>query len=183
MRKIKFPVGTKRSTRTNVTSVAWATNRRGHNSWKSDNVVGEIGKYLEDHNVVIHPDQHLGITLRWLEDQGYGKRLVKGKRVLLFSFDNDVILSGMEPMFDKPEEVSVSTVEESNPPKPKVVTKNESKPLTQKLVLPPTPAEVLKPPLHRFVEFAEALDKWADVNPDGYKQWVDTVIPWLNEQV
>lgn len=185
MKKIKIPAGSKQQTRINVPAVAWATNRRGHNSWKSDNVTEDIRKYLETHNVVIHPAQTIGATLRWFEDKGYGVRIIKGKRTVFFKFNDDVILTGMEPIFQPSEEEEVATLPESNPTEAKLVTINSNNPALTKLVvppLPPTPEEVLKPPLYRFVEFMEAVDKWADKKPEDYVKWVNAVIPWLVEQ-
>lgn len=185
MREISFK-GMKNQTKVNMSAVMWATNRRGRAPWKNDNVVQQITEYLDKNGVFIHPEQPLGRTMELFETRGYGKRVVRGKRTVQFEFLPDVVLTGVEPIFD-PDKVAAikkAAAAESEPksvvaaPAP-VAAPGATGP---EIGMPPTPSQVLKPPLYRFVEFLELVGTWGDKHPDDYGKWVDTVIPWLEGQ-
>ena len=180
MRKIELKGKVYGSTRQIVEALAWATNRRGRITWKSEsNVVHLIVKYLDDHNVSLRSDTLHGVnhqvrnTMKRLVAEGYAEiaQAKPGTSYTMFRFKDDVDITGYTPMFTDSEgrverrEVGREVVVGNDNPA-HVITAG---PID--IPLPPAP----KPARYLEDDVNKALDTWAERDAEGYAKWAETV--------
>lgn len=167
-----------------IAAIAWATNRRGHNSWKvseetrNRSVSNDILAYLKAHNVKLDDGwtgPRITYVLKLLAGKGFAKIRMHVYGVSEFKFDDDVILSGYMPDFF--DQVTV------NPSVEKVAERVE-----EAIQLPPAkilnlPMPGVKPPRYRADAINDLLDRYADVDPDGYADYADKLVTLLTRSL
>jgi hypothetical protein len=191
MREISLQGRTNKTTREMVEAIAWATNRRGRNPWKSsDNasVVTVIQEYLHEHNVSLigGTDKQSARTkyaLNRLVAEGYAYSKFKGedasKRMVEFGFHPDVNLTGYTPKF-KAVPLIADVGADIGPITPTPVDADRK---YQVLINPNPPPIVPLPPIiiprYKEDEIEALLDKWAQKDSEAYADWADKLIATL----
>jgi hypothetical protein len=210
MRRIEFPPGTRPTTKERVSTLAWATNRRGRNPWKSRNVTAQVSEYVQAAGYA-YDSVDAAAAIKWIVDNKYGfrKHNEGGKRTLEFAFVPDVDLNGHMPahklttertsigsgaghqyaaktkvMAQAQHEQGVATMQSVVHPEPVLHVDpdlNGNSPPVDIVV--PLPGEPERPDLYGLNDFCDLAYAWADINPDGWAAWVDRATESLRAQI
>lgn len=181
-------------TRYAIDCLAWATNRRGHNRWASDDVATSVYNYLVQNHVdmatvdfrgrpgVLVNSHHIQNAMERLVKAGLAKvKYTPGryKRVAEFEFAADVILTGHDvnkrDPIDRLKESATRDAEISKGVG-KIVTALTGPPPKLDIVLP-MPEIPLKP--YRHDEVTDLLSQWQKADADAHADYIDTLITTL----
>jgi len=175
VREIKFDNQSKvyQTTWDMVDAIAWATNRRGRNTWKSSNVAQQIRDYILDHGG--HPDMYprsrVVAVMNKLTNEGYATLSTEGKRYTSFRFFPDVNLNR-----DTPEFVGRKSMIEPADLDDNVIFVNDDE-----VGGLPVPQE--KPERWMANEINQWLDKFAEQSPETYAKYAERLVAGLKTVV
>jgi hypothetical protein len=187
------------STRNTIDALAWATNRRGRNTWThKSNVVPVIAKYLADHRVQIGTENfsvsningRIRTTIWRLVQEGFAE-ITRANGTTgsytSFRFKDDVNLNGHSPVFLPEGPDTRPTYRKGSDSPTHKIPNTAGRDLAERglnvsdvaidldVPLPPGP----KPVRYHESEVNDALDKWAANNPEAYAEWADSVVERL----
>lgn len=175
MREIEFKDKVYAHTQYAVDAIAWATNRRGHNRWESDDVTDTIVDYLKKNNVELVTKSFNGkddvivnrsairrAMLRLAEAKlARVKNSDNARHIIEFEFAPDVILTGHG--VNRTGEAAKMADEAAKPVK-----------LDIELPMPETPFQ-----RYRHDEIDRLLLEHNQRDPDGHADYIDRLIETL----
>jgi hypothetical protein len=181
LREIDFPSNTHEETKRRVLALAWATNRRGRNPWKSRYVVREVVKYLQKEGLDID-NADVRYAIRWVVHNGYGfdrRAEDKVKTTIEFNFHPDVDLNVSKPSRKIPLQVPTT---ELGP-----ITQQEARGMDVRVGSnfggPALPGTAPLPTVYKLYELSELLVTWSQSDPDKYAEWVEMAVAQLRYTV
>lgn len=192
---IEYPEGTHKRTKDRVEAVAWATYRRGREAWEGNNLPSRIATYLTELGYPMS-NNDARYVIEWVEKNKFGyfeqKAGPNGRtRYVKFNFYRNFDISkcrpdGLKTEEQKKDEKAVVATLNGDSPNTGVTQPVDSDPIEKlkaeavkaasPVVAPPLPFEAPKPRPYLLDELDAKLIAWADVDPEGYAKWIDSVI-------
>lgn len=182
MREIQLEGKVYAHTKYAISAIAWATNRRGHNEWESDDVVATIYDYLIRNNVKMETTDYRGrdkVLVGVAHVERAIIRLVEAKlahatwsshprhrRLIKFGFEPDVTLTGH----------SVDKLPVSEPVVAEHRLSGVAEPVKLDIQLP-MPEIPYKP--YRHEEVTDLLQRWQKADAEAHANYIDTLIETL----
>jgi hypothetical protein len=158
------------TTKNVIDALAWASMRRGNNAWKGNNVIDVIRSYLIEHGADgdLYNATRLRYVMRRLDEEGYASLTTHGKRYIKFEWHGDVDLrsdlpdfvTSKTPVFVQADDILIVDDDDSGLPLPQD-----------------------KPVRYRAEELNTQLDKFFEVKPDVYGNYVDKLIRSLEKML
>lgn len=184
LRTIEFPVGTTQRTKDRVNGVAWATLRRGRAKWEGKNLPSTIASYMTELGYPIS-NEDARYVMNWVVQNGFGHAKISPvgskdrTRYVEFGFHTDMDLTKCSPenlkvQDDKHGHGALAVDVGDDVARGVEALENVKKGLPA--FPPPLPFPPPRAEPYRLSELTDKLYDWAEVDPDAYAGWIDSVI-------
>lgn len=177
---IQFPKRSYHSKNQSILAVAYATAQQPGRGWEGNDVSNDIAQWLDEAGCPILLPR-ISEAVRWLDQRGYGARVMQGQRIRQFILDPDVVVP--EPDFVKAARLAdLATFTIGDTP----ADAAPAEPAPAPAAAPAKPPRVVPPVPHRGLAEPEwmpqlhaLLVQWWSDEPAQADAWAQTTIACL----